>query len=79
VAAELEPELGAIAAREAGNRAAMEEAARRLEARSIEARMETLKRKLSDADVSREALQELKHLEAQRHRLLDAATRAGPT
>jgi DNA primase len=79
VAAELEPELGAIAAREAGNPAALEEAARRLEARAIEGRMETLKRKLSDADVSREALQELKHLQARAHQLKELATRAGHT
>jgi DNA primase len=62
--ADLEPELVAHGAREAQDAAAIGDAARRVEARAIENRMEPLKRKLQEDDITREEQQELARLQA---------------
>jgi DNA primase len=62
--ADLEPELAAHGAREAQDAAAIGDAARRVEARAIENRMEPLKRKLQEDDITREEQQELARLQA---------------
>jgi DNA primase len=62
--AELEPELTARASREASDADAVADASRRVEARAVELRMEPLKRKLQEDDITREELQELQRLQA---------------
>jgi DNA primase len=64
VLADLEPELTARASREAGDADAIAEATRRVEARAVELRMEPLKRKLQEDDITREEQQELLRLQA---------------
>jgi DNA primase len=64
VRAELEPELAARGAREARDAAAIADAARRVEAHAVERRMEPLKRKLQEDDITREEQQELLRLQA---------------
>jgi DNA primase len=61
---DLEPELTARAAREARDASAIVDAARRVEAHAVEARMEPLKRKLQMDDITREEQQELLRLQA---------------
>ena len=61
---DLEPELTARAAREARDASAIADAARRVEAHAVEARMEPLKRKLELDDITREEQQELLRLQA---------------
>jgi DNA primase len=62
--ADLEPELAARGAREARDAAAIGDAARRVEAHAVENRMEPLKRKLQEYDITREEQQELARLQA---------------
>ncbi|MEO9176889.1 MAG: DNA primase [Gaiellales bacterium] len=62
--AELEPELTARASRESTDPAAIDDATRRVELRAVERRMEPLKRKVQEDDITREELQELQHLQA---------------
>jgi DNA primase len=62
--ADLEPELAARGAREARDTAAIADAARRVEGHAVERRMEPLKRKLQEDDITREEQQELLRLQA---------------
>jgi DNA primase len=62
--ADLEPELTARGAREARDGAAIADAVRRVEAHAVERRMEPLKRKLQEDDITREEQQELLRLQA---------------
>jgi DNA primase len=64
VLADLEPELAARGAREARDAAAIADATRRVEAHAVERRMEPLKRKLQEDDITREEQQELLRLQA---------------
>ncbi len=61
---DLEPELAARGTREARDAAAISDAARRVEAHSVERLMEPLKRKLQEDDITREEQQELLRLQA---------------
>jgi DNA primase len=76
IAADLEPELRALAAREAASPAAVEEKIKAIEARSIDARVETLKRKAADDELSREEALELARLVKLAQQAREASTRA---
>jgi DnaB-helicase binding domain of primase len=74
LAAELEPELIALAAREGGE-SALDEKAAYVELRAVERRIEPLKVKLAGDDITREEARELATLQSEAQRLHEQATR----